>query len=535
MFGTAAFGEAMFAEQSDRDMSLPFSTHTPWILQVRTRAGVMLHRLDGWFNCQEHRRLNQPGTLSFSIPLEHPVVATGDLAGPNEIWTVDGAGIVQHKYYIQEERARLDVQGNTYNIRATGYLKFLSDETFSISLADAVTVEDAVDAIVAQFGGTPPITKGYLEPVIAQSGVDLGDASFQSLLSVLNTIRESGVGGWFEVDNEREINWRTLRKTFPEQIFQLPDNLMGYEEKTQRGEIFNRIFATGGVVGTGTNKFVLQLDSPGYLEDAASISTYDRRTKLISNPTIRTLAQLTGFAQNFLDQHKDPPVQRTLPSIDLSMLQQDPDNLTVRVDSIVRLGATATLKPPVEIPGSPVPFNANVFGFARTLDDPLSVTIEFDEEEVDIFRMLAIAPGGDTNTTNITNQFGQDIEDLWQEFGNLVIPDEYTDLNDTPSLLGNGGELQQVNEAGNALEGLPIGDNAGMRLTPNTGGTALEWVNFIQYTGANKAALGTPPIPALGMIDTAGDNRLMWWDAEAVANENSDNWRDVTSFGKKTT
>lgn len=436
----------MFADQAYRDMSIPFSTHMPWVLQVRTRDGVMLHRLDGWFNCQEERKINQPGTLSFSMPLEHPAVATGDLAGPNEIWTVDGAGIVQHKYVIQEERARLDLHGNTYNIRASGYLKFLADERGNMPLSGAVDVEDVINQIVIQFDGTPAITKGYLEPSIASAAVDIGDANFQSLLSVMNSVRKSGIGGWFEVDNERAINWRSLSTAFHEQVFQLADNLTGYEEKTQRSEIFNRIFATGRVVGTGLDKTIVQLPSPGYVEDATSIATYGRRSKTLSSPIIATQTQLLALAQNFLDDHKEPPVQRTLPAIDLSQLQQDPDNTTLRIESVVRLGAPVTLKPPSEIPGSPVPFNVNVVGFTRKLDDPLAVTLEFNEEEIDLFRRLvhAIQVEGPTNITNVINQ---DIENLWQSLGGVVddfqdlideieipdIPVTFVELEDTPS------------------------------------------------------------------------------------------------------
>lgn len=446
----------MFAEQSYRDMSIPFSTHTPWTLQVRTRDGVMLHRLDGWFNCQEERKINQPGTLSFSMPLEHPVVATGDLSGPNEIWTVDGAGIVQHKYVIQEERARLDLHGNTYNIRAAGYLKFLSDQRSNIPLSGAINVENVVNTIVAKFEGTPPITKGFIEPSIASAAVDAGDANVQSLLSVLNSVRKSGIGGWFELDNERAINWRNLSTAFPEQVFQLADNLTGYEEKTQRGEIFNRIFATGGVVGPGNDKRILELGSPGYIEDAASIATYGRRAKTINNWWIKRQGQLDAFAQNYLNEHKNPPVQRTLPAIDLSQLQQDPDDTTTRIESVVRLGAPVTLKPPSEIPGSPAPFNVNVVGFTRKLDDPLAVTIEFDEEEIDIFRRLveAIQVEGPTNILNVITQ---DVEDLWQairtvvsDFEDLIdeleLPDTFLDLDDTPSAYTDaGGQIVTVN------------------------------------------------------------------------------------------
>lgn len=545
MFGTAAFGEAMFAEQSYRDMSLPFSTHTPWILQVRTSEGEMLHRLDGWYDCREQRKLNQPGTLSFSIPLEHPVVETGDLAGPNEIWTVDGSGIVQHKYYIQEEHTRLNVRSNTYSITASGYLKFLSEQRPHITLSAVETIGDLVTAIVGSYDGTPAITEGFVAPAIAAAALDLEDGRHQSLLSLMNTVRKSGIGGWFELDNERALNWYDLKTTFSEQVLQLPSNLEGYEEKTQRGEIFNRVWATGGVIGPGNDKTILRLDAPGYLEDATSIATYGRRSKLLSRQTIRKLSQLTSFAQNFLDDHKNPPVKRTLPVIDLSMLQQDPDNLTTRIESIVRLGTPVTLKPPVEIPGSPVPFNVNVFGFTRKLDNPLEVTIEFNEEEVDIFRML-VSSDGDQNIyiTNTFNQYDQVFEDLWQALNDglidlqnvidaLVFPEFYVDLGDTPNAFGAGGEIHQVNTAGNALTALVMGANEGMRLTPNSGVTALEWVNFIQYTGASKGALGTPPIPALGLITSSGDNRLMLWDADAVVSANSDNWRDVTSFGKK--
>lgn len=564
MFGTHAFGEAMFADQADRDMSIPFSLHTPWILQVRTREGVMLHRLDGWFNCQEERKINQPGTLSFSIPLEHPAVQTGELAGPNEIWTVDGAGIVQHKYVIQEERARLDLSGNTYNIRASGYLKFLADERGNMPLSGAVDVEDVINQVIIQFDGTPEITKGFLEPAIASAAVDLGDVNFQSLLSVLNTVRKSGIGGWFEVDNERSINWRSLTTAFPEQVFQLPDNLTGYEEKTQRGEIFNRVFATGRVVGTGNDKTKVELPAPGYVQDQTSIDTYGRRSKTLSSPIIATQAQLTAFAQSFLDDHKDPPVQRTLPSIDLSQLQQDPDNATTRIDSVVRLSAPVTLKPPVEIPGSPVPFNVNIVGFTRTLDDPLAVTIEFDEEEVDIFRRLvqAIQEEGPTNILNVINQ---DVEDLWQSLNqniddilqiidDLDIPDTFLDLDDTPGSysagaiyqanvaenglsalnLGSPGDILHVGSAGNALGYLGIG-GAGQLLTPNTEEDELEWVDspYVPLvTGANQAALGTPAQVSFGLITASGDNRFMFWDADAVVSQVNNAWRDVNSYGK---
>lgn len=578
MFGTAAFGEAMFAEQAYRDMSIQSSVHTPWVIHVRTRFGVLLHRLDGWFNAQEKQRINQPGTFSLSMPLEHPVVKTGDLAAPNEIWILDDTSHVISKYQIREEKMRLDLRGNTYEIRGTTYLKSLSEERVTASIDSAETVEDVVDAVISAFSGTPAITKGFIEPAIGNAAVDLGDGNRQSLLSLLNNVRLANIGGWFEIDIERRLNWRSLDTTFPEQVFQLPSNLNAYEEKTRDGDVFNRIYATGGVIITGADpndRLIISLPAPGYIEDAASIATYGRRTHAISDVTVRTQVHLIALATAFLADHKDPPIQRTLPAIDLSKLQQESGSTDEPIESVVRLGAPVILKPPVEIPGSPVPFASVVTGYSRKLDTPLDVTIEFGAEEIDIFRRLvqSIQVEGPTNITNI---FNQDVEDLWQALDDA--PGTFLELGDTPGAysagaiyqanpaedelvalnLGGVGGILYVNFAGNALDYLGLGSaggilqvnsgetalaylgigNAGQLLTPNSGEDALVWADdpYVPLvTGATKAALGTPSQISFGLITASGDNRLMIWDAEAVTSQANNKWRDVNSYGKAAT
>lgn len=555
MFGTAAFGESMFAEQAYRDMSIPFATHVPWIVQVRTRFGVMLHRLDGWFNAQEQKRINQPATFSLSIPLEHPVVGTGDLAAPNEIWILNGSSEVVSKYMIREETKRLDIRGNTYEIRGNGYLKTLAEERATSAVDLAETVEDVVDAVISAYDGTPAITKGFIEPAIANAAVDLGEGNRQSLLSVLNSVRAAGIGGWFELDDERRLNWRNLDTAFPEQVFQLPSNLQAYEEKTRQGDVFNRIYATGGVVaidvGVPTDRTIITLPAPGYVEDAASIATYGRRVHQISDVRVRTQVQLIAIATAFLNDHKDPPVQRTLPAIDLSRLQQD--SATEPIQSVVRLGASVFMKPPVEIPGSPAPFVVIVTGYTRKLDTPLDAKIEFGEEEIDLFRRLvqAIQVEGNTNITNIINQ---DTEDLWQAFNDLELIETFLDLDDTPSSysagaiyqanpaenalvalnIGGAGDILQVKTSENAVEYLGLG-TVGQLLTPNSEEDEIEWVDspYIPLvTGGTKGALGTPSQVSFGLITTGGDNRFMFWDAEAVASQDNADWRDVNSYGK---
>ena len=99
--------------------------------------------------------------------------------------------------------------------------------------------------------------------------------------------------------------------------------------------------------------------------------------------------------------------------------------------------------------------------------------------------------------------------------------------------LGGPGAIIQANAAGTQLETLAIGTE-GQRITANVAGDTIGWVDFFQYTGANKAALGTPPKPAIGLITTAGDNRPMIWDKDAADKETPDteDWRDWNSYGK---
>jgi hypothetical protein len=132
-------------------------------------------------------------------------------------------------------------------VDALGLLAQLGEEIvsdFEITIEDAATVEDIVDALLAFQVNANPITKGTIE----YTDIRAIEVPQDTILGALIRLRES-VGGYIFVDNDRKLHWlKNIGENKGQQI-RYKKNLKGITRSINFSDFANRIYCFGAGEG----------------------------------------------------------------------------------------------------------------------------------------------------------------------------------------------------------------------------------------------------------------------------------------------
>jgi len=207
-------------------------------------------------------------------------------------------------------------------VEALDLISQLGKETVVEYLAENKTIDGIVDDLLALQGLTPAITKGTISNSIKNLTRSI-QIDGDSILRALYRLRDT-VGGYIEVDNDRQLNWLDSIGEDKGQQIRYRKNLKGIERDINYDELANRIYAYGE--GEGDVRIKLS-DAEGqeedYVEDAGSQATWGGvYPKVIIDKTITHPDTLLAWAQLYLEDHKDPPISYRVDTVDLSQSQE---------------------------------------------------------------------------------------------------------------------------------------------------------------------------------------------------------------------
>ena len=196
------------------------------------------------------------------------------------------------------------------------------------------TVEDIIDELLSYQVNVPAITKGTIAPAYADLIRDI-QADGETILQVIMNLRDT-LGGYIEVDNDRELNWFEDIGEDKGQQIRYKKNLLGIEREVYWIALTNRVYAYGRSID-GYKVRLSEIQAEDYVEDVPSQLAWDGIFSQVFVAFDITEAEtLLAYAEQRLAELKDPPLSYHVDSVDLAT-QPGFDFDRLRLGSVVRV------------------------------------------------------------------------------------------------------------------------------------------------------------------------------------------------------
>lgn len=291
-----------------------------YVLEVRIPSGSFVAFLQNAHTITCIRRLNNPWSLSFSIPANDPKAVY--ITKANEIWLRDYRTTrLLRRFRVQRRSDSRSDNILTTHVEAECLASQLAQEKVLSYVAENRAIGTIINNLLARQILSPPIVRGTIDPEILYSSLPYTyrrrSVSFEneSLWLALCRLRDT-YGGYIDVDNDRRFNWRVSVGENKRQQIRYGKNLTGMERDIDYSQLFNRVYPYGGLVGGRRRKL---WGSKAYVEDTASQSTWGGiYATVIVNPSITDEDSLRAWAEGFMEQHKNPPTTYRVDIVDLS-------------------------------------------------------------------------------------------------------------------------------------------------------------------------------------------------------------------------
>jgi hypothetical protein len=196
------------------------------------------------------------------------------------------------------------------------------------------TVEGMVDELLSYQVNVPAITLGTIAPAYADLVCDI-QADGETIAEVLLNLRDI-LGGYIEVDNDRQLNWYEDIGEDKGQQIRYKKNLLGMEREIYWNALANRIYAYGRTT-EGYKIRLSEILAVDYVEDVPSQTAWGGifpQTFIAFD--ITEADTLLAYAEQRLDELKNPPLSYHIDSVDLA-LQEGFDFEKLQLGSIVRV------------------------------------------------------------------------------------------------------------------------------------------------------------------------------------------------------
>jgi hypothetical protein len=353
-----------------------YSPDQPYILQLRDSDDVFLRKIEGWYKGTWAEKVNDPGSLKFTIPLDGTLAQTGDLVYPNRIWLYDARLRLMRRFVILKTKA--NANNGTMAVECVGLMYLLKQEFVGASTVTgaAPTMMGFLVTLLGNQLNASPIGLGYVAPKYAKATIVTGAHSDQTIFTALMVLWKQ-FGGVMGIDPQGRFFWLDDNPGNPRFVMTLNDDIETFEEIVNADTVVNRVYAKGIVHFDGTATHARQTLTIGYIEDTDSQALYGIRAKRI-NLNIEDRAELTLAATRILQQFKDPQITRNVSAIDLARVQLDPANPIVPHEEFIFAGGKVKIKPPSNVPNQTA-FATMILSVTRSLDDFVSVKFTVGE------------------------------------------------------------------------------------------------------------------------------------------------------------
>ncbi len=213
-----------------------------YTLEARDSSGNLLAILENAYNRVYTQRVNEPQSLTFSIPASDDKKA--NLTKPNQIWLRDySTGTLIRKFVITRV-VKKDSGNCTYQVECKGYLSKLLKAVVQSYSPSGKTPTEILTALLT-YQTLDTITLGTVDI----TGTYSFSWSNTTVLACLNDCLNVW-GGYFDVDNDNVLTWLDDIGSDVGQQIRYRKNLIDVEEETdyegQNGRLYPS--GSGGIV-----------------------------------------------------------------------------------------------------------------------------------------------------------------------------------------------------------------------------------------------------------------------------------------------
>jgi hypothetical protein len=245
--------------------------------------------------------VNNPAAVSLTCPISPAIDAVlNSIQKPNQIWVTKNDTL-----FFTGNLSLIDIAHSSLEsvrIDSLDWMNQLKDEL--VEYYDASdTVDDHVDAFLAEQMDVRPVLLGTIEPTLTRDITIERD----NIYNVLMSMRDS-VGGYMTVDPYHKLNWYwTLSDPTGQQI-RYRKNLVGITKSIDRMNFGNRLYITGD--GCALTDYGLYPTT--YIEDADSIAQYGLVVRKIHEPRYTYTETLIEFAKLKIQEMAFPRITYTV-------------------------------------------------------------------------------------------------------------------------------------------------------------------------------------------------------------------------------
>lgn len=258
-------------------------------------------------------------------------------------------------------------------IDAKDLLSQLDDELVIDYLAENKTITEIVTALLAFQVNDNPITLGTIQPVVTRSM----QVQQEKLLTVLLKLRNT-VGGFIEVDIDRQLNWWSDIGEDKGQQIRYRKNIMGLTRTMDFSNFGNRLYCYGA--GEGEARIKLS-DAEGqeedYVESPGSQETYGICIRQLVDKSITHPETLLAWANLKLTEMEVPYINYRIDMVNLGALEG------FNFD-VLQLGSMVKVLD--EDLG--IDIDARIMKIIRNLTDPINIQVEISNPGKDILDLL---------------------------------------------------------------------------------------------------------------------------------------------------
>lgn len=359
-------------------VSLAHSLYDGYRLDLLDVDGDLLACLVGNYEPQLSETLNEPETLSFSVPVNAWYVDL--LVPPNYVALYDRAGDLVQVFEIVEEGQDYG-ETRTKTIRCAGPAYLLNDDSINYQNYDGDagapdTVLDTITAILATQTNTRKVTLGGVESSLAVLAYRIS-IDWETPLAGLHKIRDV-IGGFFWVDRELKLWWRQTYKTGEVRQLRWEKNLIAFQPTIDNDGVITHLRYYGRKIGTAQ----IALPTPGYLVSPYYTSGDRKRWHTETDQDIEFQDTLEEAAALFLSEHERPKMRATVRILDLSKSPKyDFDSWYA-----VALGERVSCYHPSM---GETPVELTVVSRTVDLSQPMDVSLDLGSMAPDITRVIA--------------------------------------------------------------------------------------------------------------------------------------------------
>lgn len=377
ILGGAILGGAMPMPQS-APASLPYALYEGFRLDLMDGDGDRLAVLVGASDTQWSEAINEPGTLTFTIPVDAYYAEL--MTPPNYIALYDrGNNLVQvfeivdvEESYDEQRNMRISCADPAYllNDDSIEYQNYITD------LDDGDTAVVTIAAILALQTNTRKITLGGIEASLSGLSYQLR-VEWETPLAALQRLRDI-IGGFFWVDKDLKLWWRETNTSRDTRELRWEKNLLAFQPSINNDGVITHLRYLGAKIA-GTH---VALPSPGYIVSPDYTIGDRKRWHTEIDDSILFQTTLEKAAAVFMSEHSRPMVSATVRILDLS---QSP-----KYDFDAWYGVQLGDRVKVYHPSlGASPLELSVVSRQVALDKPMDVALELGSLPPDIARIIA--------------------------------------------------------------------------------------------------------------------------------------------------